>query len=348
MQYADEYIETVLKDAYLSQNEYGIVSVPSAFIGGGTPSVLSEAQLTRLITGLKMIFPMGEDMEFTMEANPGTVNRDKLSLIKSLGVNRISFGAQASQMNILKTLGRIHVWDDVVRAVEDAQSAGFQNINLDLMYALPGQTTKDFSESIQKAIDLPITHISMYSLILEPGTPLYERAENGEVDIPGDDVSIDMQRLANSTAEKAGMKRYEISNYAYPGYECRHNICYWTRENYLGIGAGAHSLMNEIRFSNPHFSEYMKGERKADIQPIPLEERMEESVMLETRMTRGLDLLAFEQHYGRKYVERISEKAVYLQKAGLLNLSNDYLSLTEMGMDIQNAVVVKLLEALET
>ena len=244
-------------------------------------------------------------------------------------------------------LGRIHLWPDVEKAVETARDTGFDNYNLDLMYALPGQSKDDFAESIERALKLNPAHLSCYSLILEEGTPLFERVQRGELTPPGEDADVEMQRLAAEICEKNGLSRYEISNYARPGMECRHNIGYWTRENYLGLGCAAHSLMNEIRFSNPDYARYMNGETRVEEEIISAREAMEESVMLETRMSRGLDLLRFERLYGSEMRIRIVRAGEELQKMGLARLKADSLSLTPRGMDVQNAAVLKLINALD-
>lgn len=344
LQHADSYIDRVLDEAKEAKKEYGSFGVPSVFIGGGTPSLLKKEQIERILFSLSDFFSFDKDIEITMEANPGTVDREKLSYIKKAGVNRISFGAQAAQDGILSSLGRIHRWKDVETAVRYAQDAGIENINVDLMYALPGQTMDDFVSSIQMALDLNIRHISMYSLILEEGTPLFERAQRGEVMIPGDDESVRMQERAILEIEKRGMKRYEISNYAYPAYECRHNIVYWTRGNYLGLGCAAHSLMNEERFSNPKFSSYMNGAHHIDREKIDEYGKIEETVMLETRMTRGLDAEAFSKSFGREITKKILKAADELILRGYAKYDGKYLSFTREGMNIQNALIVKLLE----
>ncbi|MBR3928907.1 MAG: radical SAM family heme chaperone HemW [Clostridia bacterium] len=344
--YADEYIARVLDEAKRAKTEYGAFGVPSVFIGGGTPSLLSKEQIGRILGGLSDLFAFDKEIEITMEANPGTVDGEKLSYIRKAGVNRISFGAQAAQDVILSSLERIHKWVDVEEAVSKAQDAGIDNINVDLMYALPGQTMDDFVSSVQKALDLNIRHLSMYSLILEEGTKLFERAERGEVTIPGDDESVSMQERAIEEIEKRCMKRYEISNYAYPGYECRHNIVYWTRKNYLGLGSGAHSLMNEARFFNPCFSSYMNGEGFGEREMISEYERMEETIMLETRMTRGLDMEAFSKAFGNERAQRVLKEADEFIKAGFAEKNGSFLSFTREGMNVQNALIVKLLEKL--
>ncbi len=343
---AKSYIDRVLSEAKEAKNEYGAFGVPSVFIGGGTPSLLSKEEIGRILGGLSELFTFENDVEITMEANPGTVDKEKLSYIKKVGVNRISFGAQAAQGHILKSLGRIHEWKDVEYAVKMAQDAGIDNINIDLMYALPDQTQEDFLTSVQKAVNLGIKHLSLYSLILEEGTPLFIRAEKGEVAIPGDEESVSMQEKAIALLDKTGIKRYEISNYAYPGFECRHNVVYWTRGNYLGLGCAAHSLMKEERFSNPEFASYMKGECHLEREKIEEYERLEETVMLETRMTRGLDIYAFSETFGEDKTGKLLKEAEKLIKAGFAERNDRYLSFTREGMNLQNTLIVKLLEAI--
>lgn len=343
---ADEYIKSVVNEMKMARAEYGPVGVPSVYIGGGTPSLLSGRQLSALFRGIEDNFVLDGDAEISMEANPGTVMRESLKSIRETGVNRLSFGAQAYQEALLQMLGRIHRWEDVQNAAEWALDAGIDNYNFDLMYALPGQSAEDFEETLEKTLSLSPKHISCYSLILEEGTPLTERVRRGEITPPGDEDAIEMQRFALRAAKRRGMTRYEISNYALPGFECRHNIVYWTRENYLGFGCAAHSFMNGERFSNPSFNVYMRGERHADAERIQGTDAMEETVMLETRMTRGLDLVRFRDCFGKTNCDRLLKNAQSLIGLGLVRVENDYLLLTDEGMNVQNAVVLKLVTAI--
>ena len=343
---AHEYVSRVIEEAVRCREEYGAFGVPSVYIGGGTPSCICAEETQRLIGALSDCFCFEKDCEITTEANPGTVDGKKLLAYKRAGINRISFGAQAAQDDILKSLGRIHTWKDASDAVKMSRDAGIDNVNIDLMYALPGQSEEDFVSSVEKAVRLGVTHLSLYSLILEEGTPLYESAARGDVLIPGDDESVNMQEKALEFLSGTSFKRYEISNYAICGYECRHNIVYWTRDNYLGLGCGAHSLMNDVRFFNPRFEEYMCGSIHLGREEIGREDRMEESIMLETRMTRGLDLLKFEKSFGREARNKVVKSAKPLIDGGLANLSEDRLFFTQRGLDIQNALVVRLLESI--
>ena len=343
---AHEYVSRVIEEAVRCREEYGAFGVPSVYIGGGTPSCICAEETKRLLRSLSDLFSFDKDCEITTEANPGTVDYEKLLAYRKAGINRISFGAQAAQVEILKSLGRIHTWKEAGDAVKMSRDAGIDNVNIDLMYALPGQSEEDFVSSVEKAVRLGVTHLSLYSLILEEGTPLYESAARGDVLIPGDDESVNMQEKALEFLSGTSFKRYEISNYAICGYECRHNIVYWTRDNYLGLGCGAHSLMNDVRFFNPRFEEYMCGSIHPGREEIGREDRMEESIMLETRMTRGLDLLKFEKSFGREARNKVVKSAKPLIDGGLANLSEDRLFFTKRGLDIQNALVVRLLESI--
>ena len=343
---ADEYVSRVVGEMRRARAEYGLLGVPSVYIGGGTPSLLDLRQISALFRGIEENFSLKGDAEISMEANPGTVTRGSLRGIRQAGVNRLSFGAQAAQDGLLQTLGRIHRWADVENAAEWARDAGIFNYNIDLMYALPGQRAEDFEETLARALLLDPKHISCYSLILEPGTPLAARAERGEIAVPDDDAAIGMQRLAQRMAGARGLMRYEISNYALPGFECRHNVAYWTRRNYLGFGCAAHSFMNGERFSNPSFDAYMRGEGRENAEFVSREGAMEETVMLETRMTRGLSLADFQNSFGAEDARRLLDGAKALAKIGLVRVENGFLFLTDEGLDVQNAVVLSLAEAL--
>lgn len=343
---ADEYVSRVVDEMRKAREEYGVLGVPSVYIGGGTPSLLKDSQLSRLFRGLESNFCLSADAEISMEANPGTVTRESVRAMRETGVNRLSFGAQAYQERLLQMLGRIHRWADVQNAAEWAADAGIDNYSFDLMYALPGQTENDFAESIDMTIRLNPRHISCYSLILEEGTRLTRRVERGELIPPDEEATVAMQKRAQKTLKLHGFERYEISNYALPGFACRHNAAYWTRKNYLGLGCAAHSFMNGERFNNPTFDEYMRGERKKNAEAVSFQSAMEETVMLETRMTRGLSVCGFRKAFGEAYAQRLLSAARPLCDMKLARIENDFLILTDEGMDVQNAVVLSLVNAL--
>ena len=343
---ADEYVARVLQEMERARGEYGNLGVPTLYIGGGTPSLLSPDQLSRLLDGAARFFSLDANAEISMEANPGTVDAAKLRAFRSAGVNRISFGAQASQTGLLALLGRVHTWPEAVLAVDDAFEAGISNINLDLMYALPGQTAEDFAETLDAALSLPVSHLSCYSLILEEGTPLTRRVEAGTLPEPRDEDSVRMQRLALEKTRAAGMERYEISNYARPGLECRHNLVYWERGNYIGFGCAAHSMMNDERFFNPDYRAYLSGAPQSEREPVRGTEKMEETLLLGLRMTKGISLAAFERAYGKACADALRREIRPLADGGLARLADGRFALTAEGMDVQNAVVVRLVTAL--
>ena len=225
-----------------------------------------------------------------------------------------------------------------------ARAAGFDNISLDLMYALPGQSLKVWAETLERAVSLPITHVSAYSLIVEDGTEMQRRVERGELTLPDDDAVNDMQRLATFRLKKAGFSRYEISNYARAGYESRHNCTYWTGGEYLGLGSAAHSLMQGKRFENPPEPErYIAGERMLNVHTLTAADRREEAIMLETRTCRGLDLIKWQREFGECFEETHPRAIAKLERYGLIEIEDGRLRLTEPGLELQDSVVLELL-----
>ena len=342
---ADEYIDRVLTEADICRREYGAFRVPTAYFGGGTPSILTSAQLERLICGLFERFAPENDAEITMEANPGTVDADKLHTLRRCGVNRISFGVQAAQDGILRTLGRIHTFEEACRASALARDAGFDNLNLDMMFALPGQTEDDLTQTAEAFAALKPEHISCYSLILEPGTELEKWVSEGKAELPDEDEACEMQRLATRILTQKGYERYEISNFAARGRECRHNLVYWQGGDYLGLGCAAHSFMQGERFANPGWEAYMGGSRAVDRERVDTTGRMEETLMLETRLIKGMDLSAFERNFGRENAEKVRERARKL--TGLVQVEDGFLWVTEEGLLLHNRIVLELVEAAE-
>lgn len=319
--------------------------VISVFLGGGTPSLLSEAQIARLLESAASQFRISPDAEITMEANPGTLTLPKLRACRAAGVNRLSLGVQAMDDRLLRRLGRIHTVREAVDAVEMARTAGFDNVSLDLMYALPGQSRADWRSTLRDAVALEPEHISAYSLIVEEGTPLARQVARGEAELPDEDAAVDMHREAVRFLSEAGYERYEISNYARPGRACRHNIIYWERGEYLGLGCAAHSLVGETRFENPRdLDRYLAGERQLNVEHIDRQEAMEEMLMLATRMCRGMNLADYRRQFGEDFLRTRMRTLERLRKMGLVEWSADFLWLTERGLELQNAVVVELLE----
>ncbi len=323
--------------------EYHVISI---FIGGGTPSLLPAGMIAEILECIGRCAQVDADAEITIEANPGTLDTTKLREYLRAGVNRISFGAQSMNDELLKSIGRIHTAKDVRIAVDQARAAGLHNVSLDLMFALPGQTPSAWMDTLAQAVTLAPDHISAYSLILEEGTPLAQRVEKGLESVPDEDLTLEMQRGAIAYLEAQGYMRYEISNFARPGCECRHNCVYWERGDYLGVGCAAHSLIDGMRFENPRgLDDYLRGERCINPVRIAREDAMEETIMLSTRMTKGLNLNAWRAEFHEDFLKSRDQSIKNLKSLGLLQAENSCLYLTQRGLEVQNAVVLALLDA---
>ena len=318
--------------------------VRTAFFGGGTPTLVPAEYIVETLNRARRTAPFAEDVEITIEGNPGTLAPEKLAAYRAAGVNRLSLGAQSFDDGLLRSLGRIHAAAQIGEAVAMAREAGFDNVSLDLMYALPGQGMDQWRETLESAVALGVEHLSAYSLIVEPGTPMAGRVERGEARLPDDDAVNAMQRLAVERLAAAGYARYEISNYARPGRECRHNLVYWNRGEYLGLGCAAHSLMDGRRFANPaSLDEYLSGARRTGETRLTRWDEMDETVMLATRTVRGLDLAAWRAAFGEDFAAGREPALRRLSDAGYVRIEGGFLRLTGRGMEVQNAVVLELL-----
>ena len=325
------YLMALEAEMKATAKAYGRLELGSVFIGGGTPSLLPADAVMHLLAMTRALFRPDPEAEITVECNPGTLTLEKLKDYRAGGVNRLSIGMQTAQPHLLQTLGRIHDQRQVVMAVDWARQAGFDNLNLDLIYALPGQSMADWVESIQQALALSPRHLSLYSLMVEEGTPLAARVAAGELALPGEEMCLSMEHAAQRILARRGYPRYEISNYAQAGYECRHNLVYWTRGDYLGLGLAAHSFIGGERFSNTRdLNAYLGGKREAQRAKIS----QEEAVMLGTRLKSGIPLSLLN---GR---ERAVQRLLSLS---LVETAGGRLLLTDKGMDVQNAVVVELI-----
>lgn len=330
------------------ETDFGLLSeryrVISMFIGGGTPTLVDASYIERVIDACRAIVPFEPDAEITIEGNPGTLTPEKLAAFRRAGVNRLSLGAQSFDDGLLRSLGRIHTAAQIGQAVTMARDAGFDSINLDLMYALPGQGMNQWKDTLDAATALGVEHISAYSLIVEPGTPMAARVASGTAIVPEDDTVNAMQRAAIDRLSAAGYRRYEISNYARPGFECSHNLVYWNRGDYLGLGCAAHSLMGGRRFHNPDsLDEYLSGGRRLDEVVLTPQDEMEETLMLSTRTERGLDLTAWARAFGTPFARGRERALDRLENGGLIETGDGFLRLTMRGMEVQDAVVLELM-----
>lgn len=324
---------------------YEIVSI---FVGGGTPSILTEAQITQVFEAVHESFPIRGDAEITLEMNPGTDVKDKLPVYRELGINRLSMGLQSADNEELKCLGRIHTYEDFRQVYQWAREAGFTNINVDLMSAIPGQTLESYEDTLRKVADLEPEHISAYSLIIEEGTPFYERYGEGRhaEELPDEDIERQMYVRTGEILEDYGYHRYEISNYAKDGYECRHNLGYWDRKEYLGLGAGASSLMDHIRWKEPDHIGPSTGlvlEEREDFTRLRRKDEMEEFMFLGLRKINGVSEHDFYKSFRVSMDEIYKDSIENLIKEGLLVRKEDRIRLTDRGIDLSNYALSQFL-----
>lgn len=343
------YAKRLMKDIDVMGKRYGEIPVETIFIGGGTPSVPDSALIVEIMEHVRHAFHVADGAEISMEANPGTVTQEKLTDYRKAGINRLSFGLQSANDRELKLLGRIHTWAEFLESFTLARECGFANLNIDLMSALPGQTCESWKETLSRVTELDPEHISAYSLIIEEGTPFGERygSEEGRKLLPDEDSEREMYHETKRFLKDCGYERYEISNYAKPGRECRHNIGYWTGVPYLGLGLGASSYLDGCRFTvNPDMKQYLeeKPGMFADIEKLTKKDMEEEFFYVGLRMTAGVSLSEFERRFG------ISAKEVYpglmetFVKEKAARFEGDRFVLTDYGLDVSNYIMALFLQ----
>ena len=314
--------------------------VETVFFGGGTPSLVPETYIAGALAAAREAFPFAPGAEVSLEANPGTLTMEKLRAYREMGVNRLSIGVQSFDARLLKDIGRIHAPGEAVEAVRMAKAAGFANIGIDLMYGLPGQTMGAWEATLETALSLPLTHISAYALIVEEGTPMAAR----EDELPDEEMVLSMQRLCTRALAAAGFARYEISNYARRGFACRHNLVYWRRGEYLGFGCAAHSFFGGERFCNAsRLEDYLRGARGLERERVDGAAAREETIMLATRTREGLWLENWREAFGEDFCAGREQALEELRRAGLVEVADGRVCLTEKGMEVHNAVVLALL-----
>ena len=340
-------IETEMLAASLSVDRREISSI---YIGGGTPSLTRLGQFADWLDRLKRLFVVPKGIEFSLEHNPETVSRDKLALFKQLGVNRPVFGIQSFNQRLLKLLGRRHNPRDSHQAVYLANALGYQNFGVDLIFGLPGQTSKLMSADLDEVIDLDPPHISFYQLTVELGTPLAEKVATGKIRMPDSELTLAMYRGGLEQLQDSGYVRYEVSSFAKPGFECRHNLRYWEGGDYIGLGPSAHSFINNQRFSNkPNTLEYistlLKGERPLDVDHSGLEQRMTEAIMLGLRTSRGINRRQFASRFGHPLEDRLDRKQYDLfVESGHLIPDRGNLRLSDEGILVADEITRRLLK----
>lgn len=343
-------IETALAHQEMKNQGYTDFEISTIFIGGGTPSLTNIDYFSDWLKHLRKFFKVPKGIEFSIESNPESITSEKLQIYKKLGVTRPTFGFQTFNEKMLKVLDRKHNREDSHKAVYFTNTLGFKQFGVDLIFGLPGQTAKMLSADIDQLLDLEPPHISFYQLIIEEGTPFADRYAAGEIEIPTQEVLLAMYRSGTQKFQSAGYTRYEISSFAKPGFECRHNINYWNGGDYLGLGPSAHSFINGERFYNwPNITEYIdaikNNQLPRTIDESGFEERMTEAILLGLRTMWGVSRKRFEKKFGIPLDDRLDKKQFDIfVKSGHIIEENDIVKLTESGVYVVEEITRRLLK----
>ncbi len=349
-----EYVDALKQEIQRYRKMARSYRVSSVFVGGGTPSILSCGQILEIFKTLRQVFVIQSDAEVTIEANPGTVTKEKLAAWKQAGINRISFGLQSVNNEELKMLGRIHTYEEFRESYDLARQEGFENLNVDLISAIPGQSVQSWQETLRTVAELGPEHISAYSLIIEEGTKFYQwyqegKQSEGHPALPDEEAERTMYEQTQEILKEYGFHRYEISNYAKEGKECRHNLGYWNRTQYLGIGLGASSLIADTRYHictdlTFYIERIGSGEDlREEIEVLTKEEMMEEFMFLGLRKMQGVSRTQFEHYFGNPIEEIYGDALNKLSEKGMLEITGDNIRLTKRGIDVSNSVFCEFL-----
>lgn len=332
---ADEYIKALEREA----DEYRGEKIDTIFLGGGTPSLLSPYQTEKICKICFETFNVSNSYEFTSEANPGTLNNDKIRAMLDGGINRLSLGVQSFNDDELKKIGRIHNGKDAYNTICNAEKIGFKNISLDLMTSLPGQTENTLKKTLETAVNLPVKHISAYSLILEDGTILEKEYSKGLITLPNEDDDRKMYEYVVSFFEQNGFNQYEISNFARDGYESRHNIKYWTGEEYIGLGVAAHSYLGDVRFYNTNdVNDYINGSKR-EVTHLSKEDKISEFMITGLRMKKGISKSDFKTRFGIDLESLYGRELEKFTSLGLMKFDGDRYSLSLDGINVSNSIL---------
>ncbi len=361
-QVKEQYVKQLITELQVRSAALKDCMIDTVFLGGGTPSVLAERQIAEIMNTVQKYFAIDKEPEITMEMNPGTLNHEKLSSYKESGINRISFGVQSMNNKELKLLGRIHSVEQFRENYEAARRAGFSNINIDLMSALPNQTLMDVQKNVMEAVKLAPEHLSCYGLIIEEGTVFYQKYEEQELRrqageerledaLPTEQLEREMYQWIGEYLTEQGYGQYEISNYAKPGWECRHNLKYWERKEYLGVGLGAASFLGNIRSSNVRSMEtYLRTDVRTKAEALTEEKEvideasaMAEFMFLGLRKMQGISKTEFYKSFGREYMQVYGNVHEKMVKQGLLEEKEDRVYLSKQGIDVSNYVMGEFL-----
>lgn len=340
----DAYLQALIREF----RSYDITELRTLYIGGGTPTSISAVQLDYLLTELSRDLNLNTLEEFTIEANPGDLTVDKIEVLQKSAVNRVSLGVQTFNDKHLKRIGRSHNEAQIYSTIDALKTAGFQNISIDLIYALPGQTMDDVRSNVAKALSLNIPHLSLYSLILEHHTVFMNKMRHGKLHLPTEDLEAEMFEYIISEMERNGFEHYEISNFTKPGFESRHNLMYWDNVEYYGVGAGASGYLDGIRYRNRGpIQHYLKGVSEGNArlseEVLSKNEMMEEELFLGLRKKEGVSIGKFEQKFGTSFEKRYGQIVQELQSDGLLKENNGFIQMTKKGLFLGDTVAEKFI-----
>ena len=340
----DSYLEHLLQEFH----SYDIQKLRTLYIGGGTPTALSASQLEVLLEGLTKNLDLSMLEELTIEANPGDLDADKIAVLQNSAVNRVSLGVQTFDDKMLKKIGRSHTEKDIYENIDRLKLSGFDNISIDLIYALPGQTMDQVRDNVAKAIALDIPHMSLYSLILENHTVFMNRMRRGKLPLPKEELEAEMFEYIIAELEKAGFEHYEISNFSKQGFESRHNLMYWDNAEYYGIGAGASGYVDGVRYKNHGpIRHYLKaveeGNARITEEHLSQKEQMEEEMFLGLRKKSGVSMARFEEKFERSFQELYGEIVKDLVQQGLMQLDDDCVRMTKRGLFLGDTVAERFI-----
>ena len=340
----DSYLEHLLQEFH----SYDIQKLRTLYIGGGTPTALSASQLEVLLEGLTKNLDLSVLEELTIEANPGELDADKIAILQNSAVNRVSLGVQTFDDKMLKKIGRSHTEKDIYENIDRLKLAGFDNISIDLIYALPGQTMDQVKDNVAKAIALDIPHMSLYSLILENHTVFMNRMRRGKLPLPKEELEAEMFEYIIAELERAGFEHYEISNFSKSGFESRHNLMYWDNAEYYGIGAGASGYVDGVRYKNHGpIRHYLKaveeGSARINEEHLSQREQMEEEMFLGLRKKSGVSMARFEEKFGRSFQELYGDTVKDLIQQGLMQVEGDRVRMTKRGLFLGDTVAERFI-----
>ncbi len=351
----ENYVDKLCEELCVISEDAASYDVSSIFIGGGTPSILPPDLIARIMETIFSHYRVNEDAEISMECNPASTLRYKFSIYKESGINRLSLGLQSANNVELHQLGRIHIFEDFLKSYQNARLEGFQNINIDLMDGIPEQDPESWKKTLRNVLMLRPEHLSIYNLIIEEGTPFYRLHQAGGLKLPSEDALIEMDTITKELCKKAGMERYEVSNYARPGFECRHNYGYWSDVPYLGFGLGASSYFEKKRFSNTRIlSEYLKLDFReeaaadfphlhTDLQILSRKDQMEEFMFLGLRRISGISEIDFQCRFSVDIQSVFGEKLSRFTSMGLMIHEGYHYRFSEQGMDVSNTLLSEFL-----